>query len=183
MDGGWITHLRLYSGKWGKMKHRSPWFRSHAMPGQLIYMNDEQSGMSPGRLWAEEWNEFSVRWAVLSRLRGQMIRHQIQGACFVAQLGPLQSCNQGIGQGWSPIRVEGFTSKLMWSLEEFRGHRLRERGLQFLAGGPENKRLPSVPHYLALTARWGSSQHGSLLLKSPQGKRVLARQVLQSYGT
>lgn len=71
------------------------------------------SGLSPGQLQAEELNELCVRWAVLRHFGGQTTKHPILGAYFVAQLGPLQSCNQGVRQDWKPIRVEGFTAKLM----------------------------------------------------------------------
>ena len=60
------------------------------MPG-LICMHEQHCGMSPAGLQAEELSKFCGRRATLECFGGQMIRHKIQGVCFVTQQGPLQA--------------------------------------------------------------------------------------------
>lgn len=136
------------------------------------------SGLSPGQLQAEELNELCVRWAVLRHFGGQTTKHPNLGAYFVAQLGPLQSCNQGVRQDWNPIRVEGFTAKLMWSLEKF-------SCLQAAWMRVSVSRWQSREHSQVLTtwpSPWTAHNIVVCFLKGRR-TRVLARQVLKSYVT
>lgn len=94
---------------------------------------------------AEELNEFCIRWVVGIKYKVPIFWHS----------WILCKC---VGQGWSPIGVEGFTPKLMQSLEEFSCLQVAGRRLA------SDYKPPSVPHHVVFST--GSSQYGSLLLKT-----------------